>query len=146
MTQGKDWVKSPITRDEPPSSEGSLFAATLALGESTSDLADRVEENTAMRKGLVVLVVASFVVLVCQAVYGSIALDRITRTDTVAANLTSERAQRDQIARADFRYEKAIYCVNSYIDHKLEDRPYDTRCPTNYPAIPLSEVPSAGPN
>lgn len=137
--QPRDWLNRPLTRDDPPSSEGSLLAATLAVGETNEVLGHKIDGLKAQRKGLTVLVVITCMALITFCVFGAIALQKISNTDNVANMLTDEQVIRDQAARADFRSDRQVFCINSYIasvhDPKVQ---YDARCPQAYPGVPIN--------
>lgn len=139
---GKSWMRPPLTTEDAPSSAGSLLAATLAVGDSTDRLGDKIEGLTVQRRGITLLLTVTCVVTILFSVFGGIALQKISRVDTTAQGLTSQRAQQDQIARADYRTDRTIFCINSFAASLTDpSKPYDSRCPQAYPGVPITGTP-----
>ena len=132
----KDWLRPPLMRGEPLSSESSLLAATLAVGESNEVLGNRIDTLRAQRKGLTVLLITTCLVVIIQTIYGGIALQKISRTDDIATFYAAQ--QREYSVRAELRSDRVIFCVNDFAE-SLQDpaMSYDERCPRTHPHMTI---------
>lgn len=140
--RSRTWMTPPLTDEPSPVSESSLLAGVLALGDSTDNLAKRIQHQTVQRKGMTVLIVLTCLCLIGFCIVGGLAFQRISRVDNTATNLTSEQAQREAVARADFRTDRTIFCVNSYFASVQNGTVYDARCPQAYPGVPITPSPT----